>query len=1681
MAQVPNRIDQLPMRRVGYGALSQESALYEIREIDPLEPDTPTRRAGSERQAQYSRAAGFAAPLGSYWRVDADSISISGSAFTVAMQVAVGSIQEASGTVTLLEGQRVTNFLSGARTNYVRIWLDKAVGGVYSVKAQVYDVAGTGGLPSILSVSTGVAANTDISLALYTDGAMTGTPTVTLNVGGTTDSGVLNSGTYNLTDSTITILGPGAAPEGDLTVIDPINIYTSDVSADGLASMVSRTPTTPADIQINCDSAAPVAPGTGIGDMFPYPSKPLVSGSDLRFSGASGCVRVGYNSVFDRFFESNLSNTVSKVFAFKIKFTRDFITDKKATTLFEFPGFAKLTLDTSGNPIFTYSDQAAWTTTGLATTEDIETTLWIGCDGTYLFVYDGSASDTETETANKPFLDYRRTPDLFIGADEDQTSNVYFHGKITEFKIFDYAATSDDGEPIFDLDPARLEDRSQSRLALSAEPHATISALPVLAPGPVQDASHQAILSGSVLTPSGIVGTTSTLPPQHGPMTNAATGVKIGDRLFISEPGGALVVEDTRRNQLRPLGLPEIGQEISARRLGVGGLDGVYQHGVRFVSGDGTYGPIRRLNPVKALGGASVLLGSSSGTGSNGDDGETELGESYGKTNSGYENFFRWDGGTLTDSGADGNSVEVFAAFPNFSDLEEQVFDRGSTYISSGSKKTAWCAFPAGLQLDFTEDFTIGISFKFDKTVVSGDGTSEHQCLFSIGHNDPEPWTRPFMVMLYKDSGGWGGGSYRLVASRCTGRRDNRYTAAAINDSADFTWTDGKQYTVVAVRRGDDLELHVHDVEGTGDWFHYTTPATGPYVGKSLVGFFDGSNNFGHKGSATYLHYGAAALREEGGDTGNQCAENFPRVKTDGTMDTGNLQVIGALSSDTTWYHARAWSTSYGKAAIQQNFEERFAGDDEMSHKLISDVAFISDDPSEEPKQFYDRKADVYWNVYAEDSTTSAITNPSKSRFEQARGTDITNQYAMVVSDSAENNAEEAELQLFATSIGNGSIILSTGVESFTLSTKQWDEASFSGLALGDLQIDVEGFNCYTATVDLVTSGTEYEISVRDFSVNGNEVFNEGLTGPSTPTLTKANFRIWLGGFNAYTNTEDTHIGEFRWWSDNRYNDSDEAYDYVGVRVKDRETMPLYIYAKFQPADENDPVDGLMDDHGTVLTSNAWVKKSDAGAWDGTNDAEIIDGRDLADDDIDSPAPAVAFPLAPYPHITGFELFRTNGKIIKDPNDDVEIDKAIKNVDGKPLRFLARIPIGERSFTDTTLDATLGEAIRDSAGFVPEDVQGVFIWNDRLGIFDEGNLFMAAPGPFGWESFESFEQYSVPNQGLSDIVAAVSYASALAVFGSDWGTVLTGDPANPRPYYLGGVGAQSARAVIPYAGYVYVLGDGTLWRITPPSGLSAPTAEDFGLVVDDKLPANGRLAVSAIENSLYIIDEDTGETLRFHFATQRWSVEDRDALSIGDLSTGLGVVHLGSGSYSVKNTTLTGDDLNASTTQSTTGTLATGALTMSDPDAPVGTRVLVVDSAGASVYTTVTSYTDGDLVTADSLAALADGTVNVDFGIPEEGWLYDTGWYSNPTGFDLTLSTLRTGVISGTGYQVALDGQASPGTRSTASTTYTDIGTDADSNHQGTARGRWVRARIRNRKAEASVLDQISLVHDLEQ
>jgi hypothetical protein len=226
--------------------------------------------------------------------------------------------------------------------------------------------------------------------------------------------------------------------------------------------------------------------------------------------------------------------------------------------------------------------------------------------------------------------------------------------------------------------------------------------------------------------------------------------------------------------------------------------------------------------------------------------------------------------------------------------------------------------------------------------------------------------------------------------------------------------------------------------------------------------------------------------------------------------------------------------------------------------------------------------------------------------------------------------------------------------------------------------------------------------------------------------------------------------------------------------------------------------------------------------------------------------------------------------------------------------------------------------------------------------------------------------------------------------------------------------------------------NGTLWAISGDGQI-----EDIGLPVLDLLPPvdSARLAVSSALGSLFVINEVTGLTLRWHFARREWFVEDRAGLSVTDIGGADYWVSL-SGYPSKGLTTLYGDDIELTTAASYTVTTFDNELNsftvVSATGLKVGQRLtLVADQDPRKRQTvTITSIVTRTVYTSEGLALPGTGpdisgtTVTYAYkayvGVGEWGTMLDTGQFINKG----TLEYVDLGITSGTEWYAMFDAAA---------------------------------------------------------
>ena len=100
-----------------------------------------------------------------------------------------------------------------------------------------------------------------------------------------------------------------------------------------------------------------------------------------------------------------------------------------------------------------------------------------------------------------------------------------------------------------------------------------------------------------------------------------------GEKAFLTSNGVSYIVDD-RTKSIRPLGIPAPAPKVSCSPQGVGPIDGFVRYAYRYVTNDGTVGPVFQLDPCDAQDGVNVFLGADTFS----TPGDPAFGLSYGES-----------------------------------------------------------------------------------------------------------------------------------------------------------------------------------------------------------------------------------------------------------------------------------------------------------------------------------------------------------------------------------------------------------------------------------------------------------------------------------------------------------------------------------------------------------------------------------------------------------------------------------------------------------------------------------------------------------------------------------------------------------------------------------------------------------------------------------------------------------------------------------------------------------------------------------------------------------------------------------------------------------------------------------------------------------------------------------------
>lgn len=927
------------------------------------------------------------------------------------------------------------------------------------------------------------------------------------------------------------------------------------------------------------------------------------------------------------------------------------------------------------------------------------------------------------------------------------------------------------------------------------------------------------------------------------------------------------------------------------------------------------------------------------------------------------------------------------------------------------------------------------------------------------------------------------------------------------NDS----WTEGNDYSIFFQRKADALNVFVHD-KTADTWTTLTARSmadlseVSAYGPKTLaaVSAYDGSDFFSGwnpKTPSRGLVFGGAQnhaiqvpfIRESDGqaDQSDYFYTFYDPILRLSNYDTAWNYVYNQ-KGDVAHYHYRFWDRAVNENDLKNHGEKRFAAQpgEALNIGCMYDFGCVLEDISETPTKVGDGLSSaVQWHL------REKRDNKTVKYFAQDAAV-LTSTVQPIVTFAESGTAfSAAALCLYVSSQGDGRVVLqsSAGAGTYVLTNRLWPGAVYNPGRVKRLEDydefvnDFDEFNWYTIAIEITdpnSSGSDRAFRVNGMAINGNTIWDQAIGGNDTEINSSgwASDWIWLGGHaDSTTNAYKVEIGEFRFWDADKGPDVDgrSGFDYLVGRVPSNKLSDLLIYAKMQPSDGYEDGDGKASGANKLYQYGSLSDEFDL--QDSTGRAVIYDSR-TASQEGEDPAPQIAFPQNPREDIVAYELCRTRFVPLLDYDDEAERQKALDTARGRPLHLLARIPVGTTHYLDNTPDEVLGYSVQYEEYSTPPVAKQAVVWQDHIAIAgDNRRIYLSEPGPFSWETYPSSLIYNVRAEGSSgsDITAIQSNGTELYIFGEDWATAVIGSPGAESELSLGsGVGAYNARCVAHISGKVYTF-NGRLWALGRASATksSASTAtrgvqaQDLGQEVQDLLPTTSasRLAVSRDLQSLFVINETTGDVIRHYLPTEEFTKEKRDATCVGDDSSGVGTWVTRDGAYGKENASVYADDVQTtSTTTASTGTIASGSETFTCSVAPtdvhVGMRVGLVDQNGATADGRITSVVGAAVtLTSGDMSGLADGSGTLYYGVSAEGMLLDTGYIDTQS----EDSHLRHLVISTqAGSALEYGAAAAPTTGDRESISDVQFGSVVESHCAAGMRGRFVRGLLRNRTPE---------------
>tara|TARA_R110000765_G_scaffold75819_1_gene148567 strand:- start:17015 stop:23392 length:6378 start_codon:yes stop_codon:yes gene_type:complete len=745
---MPNkRFDNLPMNRAAQAG-GDLNAVYLRQEVDPTSKVVTQRRTGTERQAHYGDSLGVVvdgAPYSAGWRTT--QILTGSGAWTVQFSVKMGELFESSTPLPIFS---LTE--EGTGDSYVE--LQSKLGGKLSITSKQAD--GT----AITDNGTTHVRGTKAHVAITYNGSNT----LTVYVKDATSAAAFD---YNFTLSdTIDAghkyhfeLGGNSKILTDKVshfphVISNLMVYSAALSTGTIGTNHgSRTPNSTSLVNhfklVEGDLA--VADDNGSTNvLLAHPAPASSVGGYIYFNGRSSAIKVQRTLDFEQFYTMPGRSVVSEA-EYTIFLKGKVLGDPDVRTasgqvLADFGDLGKVWLNKSGYVNFTVdgtnmiNDEA----TALADGSEFEIFAIKNTDGGFETYVNGAVDPSAGDVGpgfSPPNIDFGNPPHFWLGADNEELIpsgeswvdvDTRFSGYLEKFAFYKIDVTSDVG-PTSDclvyMDGGSFVDKTGKATGLEAVAKSSTEASCSYAGGAIEDAEHIAVAGGVVLAEGEAVGFTKGLQRLTKKFKSDADVLRIGSKLLVaSNTQGHVLDEDSET--VRQYGIPKPLKNVSCQQLAMGVLEGAASYGFRWVTADGTYGPMQRTDPAAITSPAGkFIIGSTEGAPLGG----SELGETFmhchkstsesAQTGSDTSDIF----GTPND--AKQIVMEVMAKVEEFDedDVKPTIWNEGiiADNTPTHSYKSSMHTSALNGAINLEDPFSVQVAFKY-KDVPFATGSSSN-------------------------------------------------------------------------------------------------------------------------------------------------------------------------------------------------------------------------------------------------------------------------------------------------------------------------------------------------------------------------------------------------------------------------------------------------------------------------------------------------------------------------------------------------------------------------------------------------------------------------------------------------------------------------------------------------------------------------------------------------------------------------------------------------------------------------------------------------------------------------------------------------------------------------------------------------------------------------------------------